>query len=352
MTAEPSSTATQSPAIQSPTRPLSTATLAPTLTPAPTATPQSWPVFRNLIISPSGPKTLYAAIGDHAYRSDDAGLSWARLDGGAMGTDTRVLSVAMDYRNPNVLYTTTSTGIYRSVDGAPWAFVHPLVANALAIDLVESDVLWAGVTWTTEYKAVILKSSDGGRTWGKADYGISGYGVSQIIIDPVDPNILYANLRYGGRFGWPEGWLARGGRNGTWERLDLWDAPPGQFSDTACMANGLAFDPGLRRLYVGCDAYYYNNNRVFFLMSDNAHDADSRRVQWRDAASSGVLHRPDIIGFVRPLAVDARDPKALYVLTSGVSPSAGQPYQIIVSHDDAKTWSELPLNAIEQIDNR
>jgi hypothetical protein len=54
-----------------------------------------------------------------------------------------------------------------------------------------------------------------------------------------------------------------------------------------------------------------------------------------------------MMGLTRPLAADTRDPKALYVLTSGVSPSAGQPYQIIVSHDDAKTWGELPLNAIE-----
>lgn len=309
-------------------------------------------MFRNLIVSPSGPKTLYAAIGDHAYRSDDGGLSWVRLEGGEMAPDTRVLSVATDYRNPSVLYTTTSTGIYKSVDGAPWAFVHPLVANALAIDLVESEVLWAGVTWTTEYGAVILKSSDGGRTWGKADYGISGYGVSQIIIDPVDPNILYANLRYGGRFGWPEGWLARGGRDGTWERLNLWDAPPGQFSDPACMANGLALDPDLRRLYVGCDTYYYNNNRVFLLMSDNAHAADDRQVQWRDAAAFGVLCPPDIMGFARPLAADARDPKALYVLASGICPSAGQPYQIIVSHDNAKTWSELPLKGIAETGTR
>jgi hypothetical protein len=261
-----------------------------------------------------------------------------------MSPDTRLFSLALDYRNPSTLYATTSSGIYKTVDESSWTFVHPLQATTLAVDLVEPDVLWAGVSWTTEYGAVILKSTDGGKTWGKADSGIQaylGYGVTHIAIDPTDPNVLYANLRYGGRFGWPNGWVYRGGRSGTWERLDLPAAPPDtQFWDGACMANGLAFDPSLRRLYVGCDAYYYNNNRLLLLASDNAHEADSRLVRWEQKAPFGTLQQPYALGGVRPLAVDARQPKSLYAIVVGYGAS-GTPYRIMVSRDDATTWQDL-----------
>jgi hypothetical protein len=348
-TLEPPATAMQTPSA-TPQPPLLNPTrILPIQTPTPiaTATAETWPYFRNLVVSPIGERKLYAAIGDRAYSSDDGGLTWALLDTTAIGNDTRIFSVALDYRNPAVMYLTTSIGIYKSVDGARWTFVHPLLATALAVDLVEPDVLWAGVSWTTEYQAVVLKSSDAGRTWGKADFGIQaylGYGITQIAIDPADPNVLYANLRYGGRFGWPNGWIYRGGRSGTWERLELPQAPTDiQFWEGACMGNGLAFDPNLRRVYVGCDAYYYNQNHLFLLMSDNAHEADSSRVRWEQATSFGTLQQPYALGGTRPLAVDARDPRSLYVLVSGSSSSGTQPYRILVSHDDAASWQDISM---------
>ena len=291
---------------------------------------------------------MYAVIGDAGYRSDDGGSTWTAISTNEMSPDTRLFSLALDYRNPSTLYATTSSGIYKTVDESSWTFVHPLQATTLAVDLVEPDVLWAGVSWTTEYGAVILKSTDGGKTWGKADSGIQaylGYGVTHIAIDPTDPNVLYANLRYGGRFGWPNGWVYRGGRSGTWERLDLPAAPPDtQFWDGACMANGLAFDPSLRRLYVGCDAYYYNQNHLQLLKSDNPHEADSSQVRWATAASFGTFTQPWALGSTRPLAVDARDPKSLYVLLSGSGDPQTQPYQILISGDDGAQWRELLID--------
>ncbi len=343
--------------------PIPSATLAATATPAPTRTPTKptpaaptptatavpIPPVRSLVVSSAEDRTLYAIIGDNAYRSADGGATWMPLDLTGIAPASRLFALALDYRNPSVMYLTASSGIYRRVGASAWEFVHPLNAQALAVDFVDSNVLWAGVSWTTEYKAVILKSTDAGRTWGKADFGIQaylGYGVTRILIDPVNPDVLYANLRYGGRFGWPEGWLYRGGRAGNWEPLPVGDQPTGGgFSEGACMPHGLAFDPNLRRLYVGCDAYYYNNSRLFVLASDNAHEPDSRNIAWAEALSLGTLTPPFALGYLEPLAVDARAPKALYVAVSGTGTVSAQPYRLLVSRDDGQTWLDLPVPA-------
>ncbi len=326
-------------------------TAPPTATPMPTATSTFTPIpqFRALVVSSGEERTLYAVVDDRAYYSADAGATWASLDTNGIAPDSRLFTLALDYRNPTVMYAATSTGIYRRTGGAAWEFVHPLNAQAIAVDLADSNTLWAGVSWTTEYRAVILKSTDAGRTWGKADFGIQayqGYGVASILIDPVNPDVLYANLRYGGRFGWPEGWLYRGGRGGSWEVLTLGPQSEGpQGTEGACMAHGLAFDPGLRRLYVGCDAYYYNKSGLFMLWSDNAHAPNARDIVWNRTLAQGTLIPPYALGFVAPLAVDARPPKSVYAVVSGTGTVSEKPYRFLVSHDDGATWLELPMPA-------
>lgn len=341
-------------------RPTATLTTRPTATPLPTTGPTAPPTatatlapiaqIRALVVSSGDDRALYAIIGERAYRSADRGATWTFLDTTGVPPEARLFTLALDYRDPSVLYAATSSGIYRRVGANEWKFVHPLNAQALAVDFVDSNVLWAGVSWTTEYRAVLLKSTDAGRTWGKADFGIqaySGYGVTSILIDPADPNILYANLRYGGRFGWPWGWLYRGGRGGTWEvlRLGPEETQDMGFSEDACIPHGLAFDPTLRRLYVGCDAYYYNKSSLFMLRSDNAHAPNSQDIAWSKVLTHGTVTRPFALGFVAPLAVDARLPKAVYAVVSGTSTVSDKPYRFLVSHDDGQTWTELAVPA-------
>lgn len=345
-------TATRTPVPQaSPTTPPTVTPMAtaapPTAAPTASATVAPMPQFRSLVVSSGEDRTLYAVIGDRGYQSADGGATWTALDIRGIAPESRLFMLAMDYRNPSVMYVTTSSGIYRRVGGAAWEFVHPLNAYALAVDFVDANVLWAGVSWSTEYNAVILKSTDAGRTWGKADFGIQaylGYGVMSILIDPLNPDILYANLRYGGRFGWPVGWLYRGGRGGTWEPIPIGPVSQGgEFSEDACMPHGLAFDPNLRRLYVGCDAYYYNKSNLFMLYSDNAHAPDAQEIAWSKTLVQGTLMQPFALGFVAPLAVDAREPKSVYAVVLGTSTVSAQPYRLLVSHDDGATWLDLPL---------
>jgi len=56
------------------------------------------------------------------------------------------------------------------------------------------------------------------------------------------------------------------------------------------------------------------------------------------ATERGLAH----YGVVRPLAVDARQPKTVYVAVSEYTAAEAR-HVMLISEDDGKTWQELPL---------
>lgn len=300
--------------------------------------------MRNLVITPDETPVFYAIIDRALQRSVDRGASWTpvpippRDD----GRPVYPFAITIDYRHPQTQYLATSAGIFRREGEGEWQLVNSINVVSLAVDFVDSNVLWAGVYWGTEYGAVLLRSDDGGKTWAKADTGmLGGYrsAVDTILVDPNDPGTLYAVQRYSGRFGWPSGWLYRGTREGQWQRLSL-----GDFEHTypekaeTCIPNGLAFDPVGDALYVGCDAYYYNKGHTWLLRTSGPRTLDPQTIPWE------VVHEFDPVegywyGYARPLAVDAREPWSLYVsaLAYGGDPRA-EHRRLWVSHDKGRSW--------------
>jgi hypothetical protein len=254
------------------------------------------------------------------------------------------------------MYLCTESGLYRREKVTlPWAFVHDVRATALAVDLQNSDVLWAGIRWDTAQRSIIVKSADRGRTWGKADHGIQSGGysayVSAILIHPGHPNILWAHVRPGWRRDWPAGTIYRGGRDGSWEQLslgssyDLSSSPNPWENQNICMVSGIAFDPNSNYLFAGCDLSWYNSKDPTYrlLRSRNADAPNSREVSWELAAMLGRTSEGNLsVNTVRPLAVDARIPKSLLVVVNVTVTSGPQTYRLMVSHDDGATFEQLP----------
>src|SRR6185437_509787 len=94
-----------------------------------------------------------------AYYTKDAGREWEeRMTG--MKEVHIVVSIAINRKDPSVLYAGTTGGIYRSDDGAvSWKKInHGLIAekelmaamalgvNAIALDPVNPDIVYAGTT--------------------------------------------------------------------------------------------------------------------------------------------------------------------------------------------------------------
>jgi hypothetical protein len=337
------------------------ATPSPTREPSPTQAPaveMRVPYVTCLVVTPDEPPLYYLVAGDALYRSVDAGATWSAEPLQGVPAGARVNTLAIDYRHPQTIYLGTDQGLYRRESSqGPWGLVNTLKVTALAVDFENPDVLWAGTPWSTELRAVIVRSADRGRTWGAADDGIElgdGYAwVGAILINPNDPNMMWAQVRPGTRHDWPQGLVFRGGRDGHWERLPLggefgYDAARGVAqSPDVCFVSGLAYDPNRNALYAGCDISYYNGDKRGYrlLRSGNADAPNSADVRWELASELAAAPQDRLgVNVVRPLAVDAREPRALFVfldLTQDDGPSPG--YRLLVSHDDGKSWSQMGL---------
>jgi hypothetical protein len=100
-------------------------------------------------------------------------------------------------------------------------------------------------------------------------------------------------------------------------------------------------------LYAGCDISYYNGeNRIYRLLRSLSADApNSADVWWEVWAGLGETQTFSV-NSVRPLAVDARDPKSLFV-SLDVTQQMEQPrFSLLVSHDDGETWEEMGLKGL------
>jgi uncharacterized repeat protein (TIGR01451 family) len=330
-------------------------------TPLPSPTEVVWPELSVpyvtcLVVTPDDPP-LYYLVADFAlYRSADRGNTWSVESLAGVPPGARVNTFAVDYRHAQTVYLATDQGLYRREgQEQPWQLVNTLEVTSLAVDLINSDVLWAGISWDTAMQSVIVKSDDRGRTWSKADSGVEvGYHtawVGAILVNPNDPNVIWAHVRPGIRHSWPRGYVYRGGRAGTWERLPLGEYdfvggpdPFGELNEDVCFVSGLAYDPNLNVLYAGCDISYFNgeNPEYRLLRSLNADAPNSAEVRWEVLAKFGKALFPSA-NSVRPLAVDARDPKSLFVFLNLVEEDGRPRFALLVSQDDGATWQEMPL---------
>jgi hypothetical protein len=362
----PSATPTQQGVPAATATELATATVAPILpsatatAPRPSATPRPSPsptpgqpetvvpFVYGLVVTPDDPPVCYIVVNRALYRSINLGSTWSVENLAGVPDGALIYVAAVDYQHPQTMYLGTDRGLYRrEKSDEPWGLVNTLVVSAFAVDWINPDVLWAGVGWGNELRSVLVKSDDRGRTWGKADYGIESGYVSAILVNPNNPNILWAHVRPSRRGSWPAGLIYRGGRAGSWERLSLGpfdDVSGGAENPNACSASGLTYDPNLNALYVGCDiTYYYSTTRTYRLLrSLNADDPNSSQVTWDLLAELGAA-RADFAGVnvVRPLAVDARQPKSLFVFVD-VTEEVGQPrFKLLLSHDDGRTWQAM-----------
>lgn len=337
--------------------PTATATKLPSATPAPSLTPtltdqemlqSSLPFLYCLVVTPDDPPVYLAVADNQLFRSADRGKSWTPEPLAGVPVTARVIVLAIDYRHPDTMYLGTSQGLYRrDGGGSSWELVHTLVASALAVDLENSDVLYAGTSWGTELGAVLVKSQDRGRTWGGADHGIEKGQVTAILIDPNKPGVLWAHVRPSFNRAWPWGQVYRGGREGSWERLSLGAYDMRTYADKpgegSCSPAGLAYDPNSNSLYTGCDITYYGGTRRYWLLrSKNADAPDSSLVSWELIADWGPV--PDDfagVNTVRPLAVDAREPRSVIVFVDLTRAIGAPEFRLRIGRDDGATWDTL-----------
>jgi len=169
--------------------------------------------------NPSRPDEFWmGTVGGGVFKSINAGQSWApvtdRYFGGTIG------AIAVSASAPDVVYVgggeypirgnvSHGDGVWKTTDGGKtWSFmglgqtrqIADIVVNPANPDLVYVGAL--GHVWAPNPERGVFRSKDGGKTWEKILFRNDSTGVVDLIMDPNNPNVLYAGLWQAGRTPW------------------------------------------------------------------------------------------------------------------------------------------------------
>ncbi|MFQ5771074.1 MAG: WD40/YVTN/BNR-like repeat-containing protein, partial [bacterium] len=154
------------------------------------------------------------SYGDGIYKSVDGGKSWHNM---GLKKSEHIAKIMIDPRNSDVVYVAAqgplwspggNRGLFKTVDGGKsWNQVLQISENTGVTDVVcdprDPDVLYAAAyqrrrhVWTLidgGPESAIYKSTDGGNNWKKLKAGLPKEDMGRIglAISPVNPDILYA----------------------------------------------------------------------------------------------------------------------------------------------------------------
>ncbi len=187
----------------------------------------------DVAVAPSNPNTIYVAsgegiqrpdlgIGNGVYKSTDAGKTWINT---GLNDGQQIGSIIIDPTNENRVFVAvlghpygpnSERGVYRTKDGGKnWERVLYKDENTGAIQVVfdpkNSDILYADL-WAARQgpwengawqgaESGLFKSSDGGNMWKKLTKGLptveQGLGRIGFCVAPSNPNRLYATVDAG-----------------------------------------------------------------------------------------------------------------------------------------------------------
>jgi photosystem II stability/assembly factor-like uncharacterized protein len=279
------------------------------------------------------------SFGDGVYKSTDGGKNWQHM--GLRETE-HISAIVIHPQNPDIVYVgalghafapNDERGVFMTTDGGKtWNKTLYIDrehgVSDLEIDPTNPNILYAGM-WSFERKpwthrsgsekGGVFKSIDGGRSWNKLTNGLPKLlGRIGIRVAPSNPNVVYAIVE---------------SKEGTLYRSD---------------DRGETFKQVSKQSNIVSRGFYYtrvridpnNENHVYAVASSLFESIDGGKTF---RSITGKTHI-DFHAFWQ----DAKNPKRIWV---------GQDGGIAVTHDGAETWEpvyNIPLGQFYQIhaDNR
>ena len=183
------------------------------------------------------------SYGDGIYRSDDGGKSWKNL---GLKKSEHIGRVVIDPRDAKVVYVAAAgplwgpggdRGLFKTSDGGKtWKAVLTISENTGVNDVVmdpsNPDILYASAYQRRRHvftlidggpESAIYKSTDAGNTWNKVTSGLPSVDMGRIglAVSPADPNVVYAAVEASDG----KGGIFRSSDKGVnWERRNEFDA--------------------------------------------------------------------------------------------------------------------------------
>jgi photosystem II stability/assembly factor-like uncharacterized protein len=210
-------------------------------------------------IDPSNPSVVWVgtgeknsqrsvSYGDGVYRTLDAGKTWKNV---GLGKSEHIGRILVDPRDSKVVYVAAQgplwnsggdRGLYKTTDaGATWKQVLKISDDTGVSDVVfdprDPDVLYASAyqrrrhVWTLidgGPEGGIYKSTDAGATWRKLETGLPKHDVGRVglAVSPVDPDIVYALVEAEGDEG---GFYRSADRGESWEKRSDYNSSSAQY---------------------------------------------------------------------------------------------------------------------------
>jgi len=163
----------------------------------------------DLAFHPENEHVWYVAVGSGGvWKTVNSGTTWQPIFDGQ--SSYSIGSVAVDPNRPNIVWVGTGEnvggrhvgygdGVYKSTDGGEtWTNMGLENSEHISTMIVHpenSDVVWVsaqGPLWTPGGDRGLYKTTDGGQTWTKTLGDDEWTGVTDLVMDPRDPDVLYA----------------------------------------------------------------------------------------------------------------------------------------------------------------
>ncbi|HHS13385.1 MAG TPA: glycosyl hydrolase [bacterium] len=192
--------------------------------------------------------------GDGVYKTTDGGRSWKNM---GLKESRQIGEILIDPRDSDVVYVAAEgsvwgpggeRGLYKTTDGGKtWSRVleiseHTGVSD-LAMDPRDPDVIYAASHQRRRHvftkinggpESRIYKTVDGGKTWTKLTSGLPGGDVGAIglAISPVNPDYVYAIIEAAGNSG---GFFRTTNRGASWEKMSSYvSGSPQYYNEIFC----------------------------------------------------------------------------------------------------------------------
>jgi len=299
--------------------------------------------------TPGQPDALYvaASIGG-VWKTTDWGATWDPVFDSANGASS-IGDVTVAPSNPNLVWVGTGEadnrqssswgdGVYKSLDGGrTWKFMglkETRHVGRIVIHPTNSDIVYVaggGHLWGSNPERGVFRTIDGGATWEKVLYVDENTGATDIVMDPQDPQTLFAAMYQRQRKSW--------GMNGGGPGSGIYRTNNGGKTWTK-LTNGL---PSGDLGRIGLDIYRRDGHLLYAVVEADAQSGGlgTGPIVAQAGAKGGIfksIDRGDTWEQVNPINVrpmyfsqiriDPNDPQRIYY--GGTS--------IMTSHDGGKTF--------------
>ncbi len=172
--------------------------------------------------------------GGGVWKTTDGGHTWQPMTdayfGGTVG------AVTVDAANPDIVWAgggetpirgnvSYGDGVWKSIDaGKTWSYMGLKATEYISrviVDPTNPDVVYVGAlghVFGPNSERGVYRTRDGGKTWEKVLFVNDSTGVSDLAMDPSNPDVLYAGFWQAGRKPWL---LVSGGAgSGLWKTTD------------------------------------------------------------------------------------------------------------------------------------